>query len=89
MRLKLRTRVTIAQSIITKVKRSLYVTIVPTPFQSVRRWHIVPSAARLSILYCHGANIDGFIITNENEIIVSRSVLEKLRVVQDYKVLCF
>lgn len=34
-------------------------------------------------------NIDGFIITNENEIIVSRSVIEKLRVVQDYKVLCF
>ena len=34
-------------------------------------------------------NLSGFIITDRNELIASRDMLEQLRIVQDYKVLCF
>ena len=42
------------QSIITKVKRSLYVTIVPTPFIMSGAGTSPPSVPRVSILYCQG-----------------------------------
>lgn len=52
MRLKLRTRVTIAQSIITKVKRSSYVTIGTSLLPKCPAADIIaPSAPWVNILY--------------------------------------
>lgn len=51
MWLKLITRVITAQSIITKVNKSLYVTIGTSSFQVLGSWHIAPSALWVSILY--------------------------------------
>lgn len=57
-----KTRVMIAQSIITNVNRSLYVIIGTTPFcRTQNGMGARPPAARLRILYCHGTGKQGLI----------------------------
>lgn len=49
------TRVMTAQSIITKLNSSSYVTMSTASFLSSGGWHNAPTVPRVSILYCHGA----------------------------------